>query len=77
MPVLQCPDVSTAKDQKGHKGKKTADNWVANSSGIPAGILEFRSDSMILPPELHNKFLYVPDFSGVLSLCHSREPAIL
>jgi hypothetical protein len=32
---------------------------------------------VILPPELQNKFLYVPDFSGVLSLCHSRKPAVL
>jgi hypothetical protein len=25
LPVLECPDVSTAKDKKGQKGKKTPD----------------------------------------------------
>jgi hypothetical protein len=51
--------------------------YVANSGGIPAGILKFRSDSLILPPELRNIYMKVPDFSGVCSLCHSREPAVL
>jgi hypothetical protein len=41
---------------------------------IPA---EFRSDSVILPPKLQNLQMYVPDFSSVFSLCHSREPAVL
>jgi hypothetical protein len=40
---------------------------------IPA---EFRSDSVILPLEIRNLQLYIPDFSGVLSLCHSPEPAV-
>ncbi len=43
---------------------------VANSGGI-------RSDSVILPPELRNIYMKVPDFSCVCSLCHSHEPAVL
>ncbi len=61
----------------GFLGWLALDGLVANSGGIPAGILKFHSDSVILPPELRNIYMKVPDFSGVCSLCHSREPAVL
>jgi hypothetical protein len=47
------------------------------SAGIPAGILKFRSDSVILPPELRNIYMNIPDFSGVFLLRHSRKLTVL
>ena len=59
----------------GFLGWLALDGLVANACGIPAGIL--LSILLILPPELRNIYMKVPDFSGVCLLCHSREPAIL
>jgi hypothetical protein len=59
----------------GFLGWLALDDLVANFGGIPAGIL--LSILLILPPELRNIYMKVPDFSGGCLLCHSCEPAIL
>jgi hypothetical protein len=71
LPVLQCPDVSTAKDEKGRKGKKTPDkepyfdkssamianSWYMRPGFVDIHVVETSSTTMVVSLSFISKLI--------------------